>query len=804
VRDPTILQGVSEAPAQIDHLNAALAGRYRIERSLGEGGMATVYLAQDLRHNRHVALKVLKPELAEALGAQRFLKEIEITANLQHPHILPLYDSGNAGGALFYVMPLMRGESLRERLARDKQLPVTVAIDIVRQIVGALDFAHRQGILHRDIKPENILIQDGEALLADFGIALSGSAESRMTGTGLSIGTVQYMSPEQAAGERNLTERTDIYSLAAVAYEMIAGAPAIGGSSAREMIGKLMTEAPRPLSTWRDDVPSSVDETILRALEKDPDARFSSAREFCGALLEPAPTSGSGDRIPPVTIPVSHRRRWVAFALLAVAVLAAGFVMTRDRRAGAVASTAAGSPIRSIAVLPLSNHSGDSTQDYFAEGMTDELTTAIATISAIRVTSRGSAMQFQGKSRPSTPDIAKALNVDAILEGSVGRSGDNVRITAALIDARADRNVWSASFERKSTDVLALQAEVASAIAREINVRLTRTEQSRLASAPTVNTEGHDAYLLGRYFFNRPSDDNLRKAIAQFEKSVALNPDFAAGYSGLSDAYLWAGYNEGFLTASVGKVKSKAAAERAVQLDSNSAEAHASLATYLLFYDKDWPACEREYRRAIALNPNYAFAHDQFGIALAFTGRFDEAVAEGKRAAELDPLSPQVLIDATMPYLFRKDSAGALALAKRAAELDATYFFPVMLEGWARIELGNSRAAVADLRKAVTMGAPPFVTAYLAHALGAAGDRAGAMRELESLKKMSPDGKVLPFNLALVYLGIGDHARAMDNLEKAYDADSQLLAWLGQDPMFDSLRSEPRFVELLRKLHFVK
>ena len=469
-----------------------------------------------------------------------------------------------------------------------------------------------------------------------------------------------------------------------------------------------------------------------------------------------------------------------------------------------MASTAAGTPIRSIAVLPLANHSGDSTQEYFAEGMTDELTTAIATISAIRVTSRGSAMQFQGKSRPSTPEIAKALNVDAIVEGSVARSGDKVRITAALIDARADRNVWSASFERKASDVLAMQAEVASAIAREINVRLTATEQSRLASAPTVNTEGHDAYLLGRYFFNRPSDDNLRKAIAQFEKSVALNPRFAAGYSGLSDAYLWAGYNEGFLTASVGKVKSKAAAERAVQLDSNSAEAHTSLATHMLFYDKDWPACEREFRRAIALNANYAFAHDQFGMALGFTGRFDEAVAEGKRAAELDPLSPQVLIDATMPYLFRNDSAAVLALTKRAAALDTTYFFPVMMEGWLRLELGNPRAAVTDLRKAVNMSAPPFVTAYLANALGAAGDRPGAMRELESLKKMSPGGKVLPFNLALVYLGVGDHPRALDNLEKAYDADSQLLAWLGQDAMFDSLRSEARFVELLRKLHFVK
>ena len=798
---------MSEPPALLDHLNAALTGRYRIERTLGEGGMATVYLAQDLRHNRRVALKVLKPELAEALGAQRFLKEIEITANLQHPHILPLYDSGDAGGALFYVMPLMRGESLRERLARDKQLPVSETLHLVRQVAGALDFAHRQGILHRDIKPENILIQDGEALLADFGIslALSGSAESRMTGTGLSIGTVQYMSPEQAAGERDLNARSDIYSLGAVAYEMLAGSPAIADSSARAMLAKLMTEAPQSLRTRRDDVPSSVDATILRALEKNPDARFSSARDFGDALLLPGvSTSGSADPVLSMPRPAWPAGRRVALALLALAVLATGFAIARGRTAGAVASTAVGSPIRAIAVLPLSNHSGDSTQDYFAEGMTDELTTAIATISAIRVTSRGSAMQFQGKLRPSTPDIAKALNVDAVLEGSVARSGDKVRITAALIDARVDRNVWSRSFERKSSDVLAMQAEVATAIAREINVRLTAPEQSRLASAPTVNTEGHDAYLLGRYFFNRPSDDNLRKAIAQFEKSVALNPHLAAGYSGLSDAYLWAGYNEGFLTASAGKLKSKAAAERAVQLDSNSAEAHTSLATYMLFYDKDWPACEREYRWAIALNPNYAFAHDQFGMALGFTGRFDEAVAEGKRAAELDPLSPQVLIDATMPYLFRKDSAAALALTKRAAALDTTYFFPVMVEGWLHLELGNPRAAVADLRKAVKMGAPPFVTAYLANALGTAGDRAGAMRELASLRKMSPDGKVLPFNLALVYLGVGDRARTLDNLEKAYEADSQLLAWIGQDAMFDSLRSEARFVELLRKLHFVK
>ena len=798
---------MSHPSGQFALLSAALSDRYRVEKPLGEGGMATVYLAQDLRHHRHVALKVLKPELAEALGAQRFLKEIQVTASLQHPHILPLYDSGNANGVLFYVMPLVRGETLRERLTRDKQLTIDDAVHIVRQVAGALDFAHRQGVIHRDIKPENILLQDGEALLADFGIALAvrGAAEARLTGTGLSIGTIQYMSPEQAAGERDIDARSDIYSLGAVAYEMLVGEPPVTGLTARAMIAKLMTEMPASPRTRRSDVPASVAAAIQRALSKEPTDRFATARDFGDALSVSVPfTSGNVDAKQGQASLARRPGRVLAFAVLVGVVIIGGYALMNRGTAGHATSLAADAPIRSIAVLPLDNHSGDSTQEYFAEGMTDELTAAVATISAIRVTSRGSAMQFHGKSRPSTPDIAKALHVDAILEGSVARSGDKVRITAELIDARADKHIWAKSFERSSSDVLALQADLASAIAREINVRLTASEQSRLSSAPTVNAEGHDAYLLGRYFFNRPSDENLRRAIAQFEKSVALSPGFAAGYSGLSDAYLWAGYNEGFLTATVGKVKSKAAAERAVQLDSNSAEAHASLATYLLFYDRDWVACEREFRRAIALNPNYAFAHDQFGMALGFIRRYDESVAEGKRAAELDPLSPQVLIDATMPFLFRKDTAGANALARRAAALDSTFFFPVMIAGWAEIEVGRFREGVPLLRKATTMDAPPFVTAYLAYALGAGGDRAAAMQTLALLRKMSPDGTVQPFNLALVYLGMGDHKRAIDNLDRAYEANSQLLAWVGQDAIFNPLRSEPRFIALMRKLNFVR
>jgi TolB-like protein/Tfp pilus assembly protein PilF len=466
------------------------------------------------------------------------------------------------------------------------------------------------------------------------------------------------------------------------------------------------------------------------------------------------------------------------------------------------ASPAPGAPsvIRSIAVLPLDNYSGDPNQDYFAEGMTDELTANLASISQLRVISRGSVMQFRGKDRPPTPDIAAKLNVDAVVEGSVSRSGDTVRITAQLIDAKADKHLWAKTFERQSGDVLALQAELASAIAREVNVRLTSSEQSRLTAARSVNPAAHDAYLKGRYFFNRPSDENLQKAIAQYEEAVKLSPDFALAFSGMSDAYLWAGYNEGFLTATAARPKAKSAAEKAVALDDRSAEAHTSLAVFKLFYEFDWDGCEREFRQAMALNPNYSFAHDQFVLALAFQGRFEEAIAESARAMELDPLSPQILVDATIPLLFQRRVAEAKTLARKAAELDPAYFFPVMIDGWAELEMGRFAAAIPALEKAKAMEAPPFVTAFLAFAYGAAGDRTRALTTLADLKKMSPGGTVLPFNMALVNLGLGDRVRALDNLEQALAADSQMMAWLGQDRIFDPLRSEPRFGALLKRL----
>jgi TolB-like protein/class 3 adenylate cyclase/Flp pilus assembly protein TadD len=458
--------------------------------------------------------------------------------------------------------------------------------------------------------------------------------------------------------------------------------------------------------------------------------------------------------------------------------------------------------IRSLAVLPLDNYSGDQTQDYFVEGMTDELTTDLAAIRQLRVISRSSTTQFTGAKRPPTPEIAKILNVDAVVEGSVRRAGDKVRINAQLIDARADRHLWAKSFERDSRDVLTLQSELAAAIAAEIKVQLTPREQARLTKAPIVNPEAYDAYLKGRYFFNRPSDQNLTKAITQFEEAVRLDPGFVPAYSGLSDAYLWAAFNEGAITAADGNVKSKDAAEKALALNPDSAEGHTSLANYKSWYQHDWPGADKEFRRAIELNPNYAFAHDQFALTLACQGRFEESVVEGQRAAELDPLNPAIAIDNTLAFAGQGKFEKARNEARRGLELDPTFFFPQMQFGWFDLQEGNARAAIPDLEKANAMEAPPFVAAYLGYAYAAAGEKAKALGMIEEIKKKGVGNFVPPYNLAIVYLGLGDHARALDYLEQAQATDSQWMMYLKMDRIFNPLRAEPRFIALMKKCHF--
>ncbi|HKI95122.1 MAG TPA: protein kinase [Gemmatimonadales bacterium] len=783
-------------------LTAALSERYRIERELGGGGMSRVFLAEELALGRTVVIKTLRPELFEGLSVERFAREVRVAARLQQANIVPVFAAGDVDGIPYYTMPYVRGESLRARLATGERIPLHEALSILRDVARALAAAHAEGIVHRDIKPENILLSGGTAVVTDFGIARAisasrteaGVAAPQLTQTGLSIGTPAYMAPEQAAADPHIDQRADLYAWGIVAWELLAGRhPFADATTPQALLAAHLADEPLDVATMRPDVPPALNALIRAALQKDPTQRPASANAVLAALdgvTTPGATIG--------TATARRRPRWIlgAVALVIVLVITGVILFARHPAVGP-------SVIRSLAVLPLDNYSGDSSQNYFAEGMTDEITTELGGIRQLHVTSRGSAMQFGGKDRPAAAAIAKALGVDALVEGSVMRSGDNVRINIELVDAPTGRQLWAESFERRSRDVLALQADLAQAIAREISVQLSPSERSRLAAAPTIDPAAHDAYLKGRYFFNRPTDENLKKAIAQFDEAVRLSPNFAPAYSGLSDAYLWAGYNEGFITASAARPKALEAAERAVQLDSNSAEAHTSLAVYKLFYEHDWAGSEREFKRAIALNPNYAFAPDQYSLLLAFTGRFDEANAQAQRAIALDPLSPQVLIDATMAPQFTGDSARTLDLAHRAAQLDPSFFFPVMSEGWLQLELGNYRAAIPFLARAAKMDAPPFVTAYLAFAHGAAGDRTAAMADLDALRTMAGGSPVLPFNLALVYLGLGDKAKAITYLEQARAADSQMLGWLGQDHIFDSLRKEPRFIALLEELKFI-
>ena len=441
-------------------------------------------------------------------------------------------------------------------------------------------------------------------------------------------------------------------------------------------------------------------------------------------------------------------------------------------------------------------------QEYFADGMTDELTTDLATISALRVISRGSVMQFKGANRPPTPEIAKTLNVDAVVEGSVVRVGDKVRVTAQLIDAPPTDNLWAKSYERDFRDVLALQDEMALAITREINVELTPREQARLANSPTVDPQAHDAYLKGRYYLSSPTEERVRKGLEQFEQAIKVDPNFGPAYSGMADAYIL-GDNLYFPPTEV-MPKAKAAAKKALQLDDMLAEAHFSLGAAKFQYDYDWPGAETELRRALALNPSYAFGHDQYGFYLGLRRRLDEAVAESRLAIELDPLSPLTATDIAFPLTYQRKYSAAKEQCHNALALDPNNWFGQFALGWIDIQAGKFNEAITELQQARAMDSPPYVAGWLGYAYAKSGERTKAEATITELNQTSSRRYVSAYLTAIIYLGLGDKLRALDGLERAYEARDWLLLSLKMNRAFDPLRSEPRFIALTKKLDFEK
>jgi serine/threonine-protein kinase len=771
-----------------ERLTAALRPRYRIERELGSGGMATVYLAEDLKHHRQVAIKVLKPELATAVGPERFLREIEIAAKLTHPHILTLIDSGQTKGFLYYVMPYVEGESLRDRLQRERQLPLEDAISIVAQVADALSHAHRLGIVHRDIKPENILFEASHAVVADFGIAraVSAAGGERLTETGIAVGTPAYMSPEQASGAEQVDGRSDLYALACLLYEMLGGDPPFTGSSVQAILARHLLDPPPSLRSLRAALPEAVEPVLLKALAKTPADRYATPTHFAEALAQ---ASHAAER----TVP---GWRWRPVPVAA----AAGVIGAAALGVGWWALTASDLPteqIRSLVVLPLDNLTGDPEQEYFVEGMHEALTVDLARISALRVISRTSAMRYRGTDK-SVPEIARELGVDGVIEGSVAREGDQVRITLQLIHGPLDHHLWADTYQRELRNVLALQSDVARAITEQIEVTLAPHEAGRLATNRQVDPAAYDEYLKGQYEWNKLTREGWEAAIGHFQQSIERDPSYAPAYAMMSFAYSLLGYYSRMPPA-VLYSRGLVSADRAVVLDSLLAEAHASLALVKTSFDWDWSAADRASLEAVRLNPNSPMALYARAFFLTWVGRHDEAITVAQQAVELDPVAPWVNTMLGMHYFMARRYDEAIEQLNKVVALEPNY-----RDGhiWLRYCYAKKKLFEEAAREsAIVTGSRQsgWADAWILAVVGKLAEAREVLEQSPNEERRTPYDA---YFLAIVLGELGEKDRAFFALEQAYQGRTPLMSLLKVDPRIDALRDDPRFQQLLQRMNF--
>jgi len=738
-------------------VTAALGDRYAIDRELGRGGMATVYVAQDRRHAREVAIKVLRPDVAAAIGAERFLREIAIAARLTHPHVLPLIDSGQAAGSLYYVMPYVRGESLRQRLARERRLPLKDALRIARELGAGLDYAHREGFIHRDVKPENVLLADGHAVIADFGIAraICQSCDGQnVTEVGLTIGTPEYMSPEQAAGDRDLDGRSDLYSLACVIYETLAGEPPFAGASARAVMAQHLSEAPPPLRARRPDAPAAVEQALARALAKDPADRFATVAQFVAAL-EATDAPGAAPAL--------------------------------------VGKT------RSLAVLPFVNGSADPENEYLCDGVTDELINALTKVEGLRIASRTSVFALKGKPQDIRA-IGALLGVSAVLEGTVRKADDRLRITVQLAAADDGRTLWSERYDRRLDDVFAVHDEIARTIVSTLRTTFLADIADPTPRRYTDNVQAYSLYLKGRFCWNKRSQEGVREAIAYFEQAIDHDPGYALAYSGLSDSYgLQVDYRG--VPVTQGYKLARRYALKALELDDTLPEAHTSLAWVQFAYDWDWAAAERSYRRALELNPAYATGHHWYSFVLLVTGQADQALVEAHTALELDPSSLSIRRGLGWLYYYTRRYEAAVYHLRRAIAMNPTSEDTYRILGLVLTQQGAYDEAERAFREAITLSPElSYATAGVAHVLALRGRRREAEALLAQLEARARDHYVSPVAFCIVHLGLRNTDQVFTWLERAYQDRRGWLTYLKVDPMLDVVKDDPRFAEFVKRM----
>jgi len=737
-------------------LRAALADRYALEREVGRGGMATVYLARDVKHERPVAVKVLSPTLAgQCCEPDRFVREIHIAARLVHPAIIPLHDSGQADGLLYYVMPYLAGETLRDRLRREGPLPVAEVLRLARSLAAALDYAHRQGVVHRDIKPENVLLHEGQAMLADFGVAWAISEAGRpdqQTEGGLAVGTPDYMSPEQASADRQLDGRSDQYSLACVVYELLAGVPPFTGTTPRAVMAQHISERPRPLRALRPDVPAALDAGLGRALAKNPAERFATCTELTEALAAPD---------------------------AAVAAIAGRNV--------------------AVAVLPFVNVGSDPDAEYLSDGLTEELIHALSQVDGLRVASRTSVFAYKD-AKQDVRAIGALLGVTAVLEGSVRQSGKRLRVTARLTSVADGRGLWAERFDRELADVFAIEDEIAQTIVRTLRATLLGPVGDVMPRRYTENVRAHGLYLKGRFAWNKRSAEGVAEAIAYFEQALAEDPNYAPAWAGLSDAHALHVDYQG-TPVFEGYERAREFARRALAIDEGLAEAHCSLGWVLFIHDWDWGGAHEHFQRAIELNPTYATAHQWYAFPLLALGRLSEALAEARLAQELDPASVAIRRAVGWAYYYARRYDEAAEHLRRAAALNPTSEETRRVSGLVALARGEWGEAEAAFREALSLSP---TSAYSAGGLGAALARAGRTAEaraiLADLAARQAQRYVAPVPFAIVHVALGEVDAAFADITRAHVERRGWMAYLRVDPLLDPLRGDPRFAEWLRRM----
>jgi len=780
---------------------------YRIIEKLGEGGMGVVYRARDIRLERDVAVKVLPPDALSSDDArQRFRREALALSRMNHPNIAVVHDFDTHAGTDFIVMECVPGNSLADRIA-GAPLPEKELAAIGQQIASALEEAHEHSVIHRDLKPSNVMVTPkGQVKVLDFGLAriLHPVTDEALT-VSLSrsqqaVGTLPYMAPEQVRG-RPADARTDIHALGCILFEMATGQRLFAGRLVTELIDAILQRPPQLPRLLNPHLSAELERIILKCLEKDPEDRYQSAKELAVDLrrfLNPTVTA----TVPSLPPPAGVRRRTWTWAV-GIAVLIAILTFTFDVAGVRTRLFRGGSPpgqIRSLAVLPLENLSRDSEQDYFVDGMTDALTTELSKISELKVKSWTSASQYRGRGKP-LQQIARELGVDAVVEGSVLHVGERVRITAQLIEASSDTHLWVQEYERDMRNVLAVHREVARAVAGEIRLALAREHSESPVATRPVNPAAYEAYLRGRDHWRRRGVLEFRRSLEYFEQAIAADPEYAPAYAGLADAYSsLAAYNA--LPTNVAYPKAKEAARRAVQLDDTLAEAHASLGTVAELFEWDWQEAIRRYHRAIELNPSYATGHQSLGELLINLGRFEEARPEVQLARDLNPLSPGADLSAGKVDYYARRYPQAIRSFEKTIETYPGYFIATFYLSLSLHNSGKTAKAIAVLEPKALQADIPELKMGLATYYAAAGRKSEADRLLAGLQREKQTGGLPAFILVAPYIGLKQYDRALAWMEQAYQERNWQMVFIGVEPLFDPLRSDPRFQELMRRMNF--